>query len=101
MAFCCINFSTMEYVELLLTGLKITYIVAPTVKIGDTKSSYVTIVCGMPQESTLGPSYFYFILLTCQTALRNCHFEFLQMAQICFTQVISYNIHNILKQSLN
>ena len=66
------------------------------VKIDNTKSNHETIVCGIPQGSTLGHSYFYYILMTCQIVPRNYHFESLLMIQICFIQVISYII---LKQS--
>ena len=72
----------MEYVELLLTGLKIAPSLLPLTILNRAMKRWVH-------------SYFYFILMTYQTALRNYHFEFL-LTQICFTQVISYKI---LKQS--
>ena len=86
MTFCCENFTTMEYVELLLTGLKTTYMIAPSLLpltiLNRTMKRWVH-------------SYFYLILISFQSGLRNYHFEFL-LTQICLTQVISYNI---LKQS--
>ena len=54
------------------------------VKIGDTISSSQTIICGIPQGSTLGPLLF---LLKVQA---NYPSESLLMALICFMQVIIY-----------
>ena len=51
------------------------------VKIGDTISSSQTIICGIPQGSTLGPLLF---LLKVQA---NYPSESLLMTQICFIQV--------------
>ena len=52
------------------------------VKIGDTISSSQTIICGIPQGSSLGPLLF---LLKVQA---NYPSESLLMTLICFTQVI-------------
>ena len=84
MTFCCQNFTTMEYVELLLTGLKTTYMIAP---------SLLALTILNRAMKRWVHSYFYFILMTCQTALRNYHLEFFdEQTQMCCTQVISYNI---------
>ena len=84
MTFCCQNFTTMEYVELLLTGLKTTCMIAP---------SLLPLTILNRAMKRWVHSYFYFILMTCQTALRNYHLEFFaKQTQMCFTQVISYNI---------
>ena len=58
------------------------------VKIDNIKSSYETIICGIPQGQLWVHYYFCFILMTCQTALINYLFESLLMIQICFIQVI-------------
>ena len=57
------------------------------------RTQFVTINNTQSSYETLDHSYFYFILMTCQTALRNYHLEFFdEQTQMCCTQVISYNI---------
>ena len=57
----------MEFVELRLTGLKTTYMIAP---------SLLPLTILNRAMKRWVHSYFYFILMTCQTALRNYHLEF-------------------------
>lgn len=83
----------MEYVELLSTGLKTIYTIAPSLLrliILNQTTKLLFVVYRKVQRWV--HSYFYFILMTRQIVPRNYHFEFLPMTQMCFTQVISYNI---------
>ena len=87
----------MEYVELLLTGLKTTYMIAPSLlrlTILNPTMKRLSVVYRKRQR--LVRSYFYYMLMIYQIVPRNYHVESLLMIQMCFTQVISYII---LKQS--
>ena len=73
--------------------LKTTYIIAPSLlRLATLNPAMIRLFVVYHKGQSWVHSYFYFILMTCLTARRNYHFEFLLMTQICFTQVISCNI---------
>ena len=91
MTFFCLNSITVEYVELLLTGLKATYIIAPSLlRFTILNPTMKRLLVVYRKDQRLVRSYFYCVLMICQIVPRNYHFESLLMKiQICFTQMIS------------
>ena len=92
----------MEYVEPLLDWFK-NYLYNRTqfVKIDNTKSNYETIVCGIPQGSTLGPLLFLLYindLPNCSEKL-SCRIS-ADDTNVCYTSDKLYHLETVMNEEL-
>ena len=93
----------MEYGELLLTSLKTTYTIAPSLlRLTILNPTMKRLLVVYRKDQRLVRSYFYYILMICQIVPRNYHFESLLMTQsnMFYTSDKLYHLETVMNQEL-